>query len=118
MFSEDRRNLLLEKMPHQVQSRLAYNDLPEQGKIFWQNLESLSESKHIKIEEIDKHLFEGFLSYANRLYTTDTISESAYIALITRITESYAERLVELTLAKAMKKYEFYFEKAILHWLS
>ena len=116
MSSEDRRNLLLEKVSREAKSRLAYHNLLKQGAVFRQYLESSSEKEHIKVEEIDKHFLKGFLSYANRLYTTGEISESAYMSLVTQAAESYAERLVELKLAKALEKYELYLEKAGLRW--
>lgn len=116
MSSEDKRKLLLEKVSCEAQSRLAYYDLLKQGEVFRQHLESLSDNESVKIEEIDKHFLKGFLSYASRLYTTGEISKSAYISLVTQAAESYAERLVESKLAKALKKYELYLEKASLRW--
>jgi hypothetical protein len=110
MSSEDKRKLLLEKVSCEAQSRLAYYDLLMQEEAFCQHLESLSD---VKIEEIDWHFLKGFLSYSRRLYTTGEISKSAYISLVTQAAESYAERLVESKLAKALKKYELYFEKAL-----
>lgn len=118
MSSEDRKNLLLEKVSREAKSRLAYSDLLKKGAVFRQYLESSSEKEHLKVEEIDKHFLKGFLSYANRLYNTGEISESAYISLVTQAAESYTERLVELKLAKALEKYEFYLEKAGLRWFS
>ncbi len=112
MSSEDKRHLLLEKVSREAKSRLAYSDWLHQRAVFRRFLESSSEKEHIKVEEIDKHLLKGFLSYANRLYTTGEISESAYVTLITQAAESYAERLVELKLSKALEKYELYLEKA------
>ncbi|OCY14334.1 MAG: hypothetical protein BEV12_19695 [Microcystis aeruginosa CACIAM 03] len=116
MSSEDKRKLLLEKVSCEAQSRLAYYDLLKQGEVFRQHLESLSDNESVKIEEIDKHFLKGFLSYSSRLYTTGEISKSAYISLVTQAAESYAERLVESKLAKALKKYELYLEKASLRW--
>ena len=116
MSSEDKRKLLLEKVSCEAQSRLAYYDLLRQGGAFRQHLESLSDNESVKIEEIDKHFLKGFLSYSRRLYTTGEISKSAYISLVTQAAESYAERLVESKLAKALKKYELYLEKASLRW--
>ena len=113
MSSEDKRKLLLEKVSCEAQSRLAYYDLLKQGEVFRQHLESLSDNESVKIEEIDKHFLKGFLSYSSRLYTTGEISKSAYISLVTQAAESYAERLVESKLAKALKKYELYLEKAL-----
>lgn len=116
MSSEDKRKLLLEKVSCEAQSRLAYYDLLKQGEVFRQHLESLSDNESVKIEEIDKHFLKGFLSYCSRLYTTGEISKSAYIYLVTQAAKSYAERLVESKLAKALKKYELYLEKASLRW--
>ena len=113
MSSEDKRKLLLEKVSCEAQSRLAYYDLLKQGEVFRQHLESLSDNESVKIEEIDKHFLKGFLSYSSRLYTTGEISKSAYISLVTQAAEFYAEKLVESKLAKALKKYELYFEKAL-----
>jgi hypothetical protein len=110
MSSEDKRKLLLEKVSCEAQSRLAYYDLLMQEEAFRQHLESLSD---VKIEEIDWHFLKGFLSYSRRLYTTGEISKSAYISLVTQAAEFYAEKLVESKLAKALKKYELYFEKAL-----
>lgn len=116
MSSEDRKNLLLEKVSREAKSRLAYRKSLEQGAVFRQYLESSSEKEHVNVEEIDRHFLQGFLSYASRLYTTGEISESAYISLVTQAAESYAERLVESKLAKALKQYELYLEKASLRW--
>ncbi len=110
MSSKDKSKLLLEKVSCEAQSKLAYYNLLMQGKAFRQHLESLSD---VKIEEIDRHFLKGFLSYSRRLYTTGEISKSAYISLVTQAAEFYAERLVESKLAKALKKYELYFEKAL-----
>jgi hypothetical protein len=113
MSSEDKRKLLLEKVFCEAQSKLAYYDLLTQGEVFRQHLESLSDNESVKIEKIDKHFLKGFLSYSRRLYTTGKISKSAYISLVTQTAEFYAERLVESKLAKALEKYELYFEKAL-----
>ena len=110
MSSKDKKKLLLEKVSCEVQSRLAYYDLLRQGEAFRQHLESLSD---VKIEEIDWHFLKGFLSYSKRLYTTGKISKSAYTSLVTQAAEFYAEKLIERKLAKALKKYELYFEKAL-----
>jgi hypothetical protein len=113
MSSEDKRKLLLEKVFCEAQSKLAYYDLLTQGEAFRQHLDSLSGKDSGKIEEIDRHFLKGFLSYSRRLYTTGKISKSAYISLVTQTAEFYAERLVESKLAKALEKYELYFEKAL-----
>jgi hypothetical protein len=117
--SEDKTNLLLEKRYRKSdQSRLANYNLLKQATVFRQHLEALSEKEDIKVEDIDKHLFKGFLSYASRLYKTGEISESTYTLMVTQAAESYAERLVELRIAKALGKYDIYLEKAINRWFS
>jgi hypothetical protein len=109
---------LLEKVYREAKSRPTYYDALEQAAIFRQHLESSSEQEDIRIEDIDKHLFRGFLSYANRLYSAGEISESSYIALVTQAAKLYAERLIESRLEKSLKKYEAYLHKASLRWFS
>lgn len=115
-ISEKTINLLLKKIDRETQSRLLNYELRQKAAAFRQHLESSSEKNKIKIEEIDKHLLKGFLSYTSRLYKTGKISESAYVSLVTQATESYAEQLVELKIAKALKHYELYFEKIGIPW--
>lgn len=115
-MSKDKRSSLLEKASRKAKSRLTYDDLLKRAVVFRQHLESSSKKEHVKIEEIDKHFLKGFLSYASRLYTTGEISEAAYISLVTQAAESYAERLIESKVTKAVEKYELYLEKAIIPW--
>ena len=102
---------------HEEKFKLAYYEILQEMASFRQHLEASSERKNIKIEELDKHLLKGFLSYASRLYSTGEISESAYISLINQAANSYAERLVESRIEKALEKYELYLEKAAIYWL-
>lgn len=118
MSSKARKEMLLEKMSRESKSKPAYHKLLEQGDIFRQHLEFSSEKENIRIEEIDRHFLKGFLSYVNRLYSTGEISESAYISLVTQAAESYAERLINLKLSKALEECELYLEKASLRWFS
>jgi hypothetical protein len=112
LFEENKK--VSAQLPSEVESRLAYSHLIRQGAIFRKHLESSSGKEHIKVEEIDKHLLKGFLSYASRLYSTGEISQSAYVSLVTQAAESYVERLVELKLAQALEKYDLYLEEAVL----
>jgi hypothetical protein len=113
MSSEDKSKLLLEKVFCKAYSELAYYNLLMQGEAFRQHLDSLLGKDSGKIEEIDRHFLKGFLSYSRRLYTTGEISKSAYISLVTQAAEFYAEKLIERKLAKALRKYELYFEKVL-----
>jgi hypothetical protein len=111
-ISPEQKTLLLHKLAREAKSNLAYYELLREAAVFRQHLEVSSEREQVKVDDINKHLLKGFLSYASRLYSTGEISESAYISLVTQAAESYAERLVESKVAKALEKYELYFQKA------
>jgi len=113
---EDKRRLLLKRVDREPDAEIADYGSLKQAVVFREHLESLLEKEHIKIEEIDKHFLKGFLSYTGRLYATGEISEPTYLSLVTQAAESYAERLVESKITKALEKYAPYLEKLSLRW--
>jgi len=116
MSPEDKRRLFLKRVGRESGQGIADYGSLKQAVFFRAYLESLLEKEHIKIEEIDKHFLKGFLSYTGRLYATGEINEPTYLSLVTQAAESYAERLVESKITKALEKYTPYLEKLSLRW--
>ena len=63
---------------------------------------------------LEKCLFQGFLSYASNLYSKDKITQDTYISLVEKATESYVENLYELSINRFIDKCEAYLKKSLM----
>jgi hypothetical protein len=113
---EEKNALLSQEAAHVSQSMLNDTKFLQDAVTSRQYLEFLFSEEDINIDKMGKYFLKGFISYASRLYSTGEISKEAYVSLLNRAFEIYAERLIEFKVETALEKYNAYLNKALRNW--
>lgn len=115
---EEKNALLSQEAAHVSQSTLNDTKFLQDAVTSRQYLEFLfsEEDININIDKMGKYFLKGFMSYASRLYSTGEISKEAYVSLLNRAFEIYAERLIEFKVETALEQYNAYLNKALKSW--